>query len=366
MKKKKDILIIVVFSVIIFGLSIAHLALPDQLKSSSERRKLATLPEISLNAVMSSEFSDDLETYLLDQFPLRESFRTVNAITRFYVFQQKDSNDIWLADGHVFKTEYPLNEGQVKYAAGLINRIANTYLEGSQVYYSIIPDKSYFAAEENGYPAIDYDRMVELMNQGVTEASYIDIFDTLTIDDYYRTDAHWSQDRILSTAERLAEGMGVSDVLASPEEYEAHSLYPFYGVYMGQAALPVKPDTLIYLTSPYTESSSVTGLEDTEAPTVYAPDRITNTDGYDVFLSGAQAFLTIECPNAETDRELVIFRDSFGSSIAPLLLGAYSRITLIDLRYFSSKLLPNYITFDGQDVLFLYSTTILNSASLLK
>jgi len=89
-------------------------------------------------------------------------------------------------------------------------------------------------------------------------------------------------------------------------------------------------------------------------------------DGYDIFLSGAQAIQTIEVPNAESDRELIIFRDSFGSSITPLLTGAYSKITLVDLRYIAADFVDQFVEFEDQDVLFLYSTSLFNSGMLLK
>lgn len=59
-------------------------------------------------------------------------------------------------------------------------------------------------------------------------------------------------------------------------------------------------------------------------------------DAYDLFLTGAAAFLILENKNNLGGRELVIFRDSFASSLAPLLMEGYSKITLIDLRYLSS------------------------------
>ena len=77
--------------------------------------------------------------------------------------------------------------------------------------------------------------------------------------------------------------------------------------------------------------------------------------------------LSVENPEGQTGRELILFRDSFGSSLAPLLLGAYDRITLIDLRYIASPYLEQFVQFrEGQDVLFLYSTSLLNSGMLLK
>lgn len=83
-------------------------------------------------------------------------------------------------------------------------------------------------------------------------------------------------------------------------------------------------------------------------------------DKYDIFLSGPTPLISIENKKAQTDKELLLFRDSFGSSIAPLLIENYSKITLIDLRYISNELLEKYIDFNNQDVLFLYSIQVLN------
>ena len=92
----------------------------------------------------------------------------------------------------------------------------------------------------------------------------------------------------------------------------------------------------------------------------------TSMDNYDIFLDGPAALITIENPHAETDKELILFRDSFGSSIAPLFAEAYAKVTLVDLRYLSSDYLSQFVEFGGKDVLFLYSTTILNTSEMLK
>ena len=78
------------------------------------------------------------------------------------------------------------------------------------------------------------------------------------------------------------------------------------------------------------------------------------------------SLLTVESPNARTDRELVVFRDSFASSLAPLLLEGYSRVTLVDIRYLSPTQLGRYLTFTDQDVLFLYSVNVLNNSETIK
>ena len=67
---------------------------------------------------------------------------------------------------------------------------------------------------------------------------------------------------------------------------------------------------------------------------------------------GSVSLLTIENPNADTDRELVIFRDSFGSSSGP---SAGPRLCQGDAGGHPlppSSQMGKYLTFTDQDVLF--------------
>jgi hypothetical protein len=99
---------------------------------------------------------------------------------------------------------------------------------------------------------------------------------------------------------------------------------------------------------------------------MYDLEAFSGGDPYDLFLRGAQPLIVIDNPGAATDRELYMFRDSFSSSLAPLLCAAYRRVTLIDLRYLDSRILPSLVEFaPGSDALFIYSSQILNNESVL-
>ena len=87
---------------------------------------------------------------------------------------------------------------------------------------------------------------------------------------------------------------------------------------------------------------------------------------YDIFLSGATAYEEIINNNIESDKELIIFRDSYTSSFAPLMLNGYKKITLIDLRYGYLEQLMEKIEIKNQDVLFLYSTSLINGSDVLR
>ena len=99
---------------------------------------------------------------------------------------------------------------------------------------------------------------------------------------------------------------------------------------------------------------------------LYNLKKAAGNDAYEIFLSGAAPVVTIENPDAVSGKALVIFRDSFGSSIAPLLVSGYEKITLVDIRYVQSSSVGEFVDFSGCNVLFLYSTILLNNSGALR
>ena len=99
---------------------------------------------------------------------------------------------------------------------------------------------------------------------------------------------------------------------------------------------------------------------------IYNMEKAKGHDAYELFLSGTSALQVIENPAASGEKELLVFRDSFGSSLIPLLVDEYSKITVIDTRYVNSALLGNLVDFHGHDTLFLYSTLILNNSMSMR
>ncbi len=382
--KSRDVILVTVMFVLLFGISLVCWLKPEDNFSESERRVLAKFPEFSVESVLNGKFMADFESYSLDQFPGRDRFRSVKAMASYAIFQKKDNNDIYLVNGHLSKMEYPMQTKMLDYAISHMEKIYNTYLKNndSKCYFSIVPDKNYFLAEENGYLSIDYEEMVAYLNERLYFTEYVDIINLLSIEDYYKTDTHWRQEEITDVAESLKRAMSKTgenvannlDEKESSEKYEADILEknyeikeldsPFYGVYYGQAALPVKPDKLYYLDSHVLEECKVTSYDTGKAveTVIYNMEKAKGNDAYEIFLSGTSALQVIENPNAPEDRELIVFRDSFGSSLIPLLVDEYSEITVIDTRYVNSALLGNLVDFHGQDVLFIYSSLILNNS----
>lgn len=336
-----------------------------QAESEAERRPLKQWPGISMETILDGTFMKKFEDYTLDQFPLRDQFRQVKSLFHYNALQQMDNNDIYIVDGVAAKLLYPLDESRLNLNLRVFENINRTYLVPGKcnVYVTVVPDKGYYLAAENGYLSMDYDKMFELVQKKMPWATHIDITDCLNIDDYYRTDTHWRQEEILPVAQKISEAMGMTQ--PQSEDFTKELVdRPFYGVYYGHAALPMDPEPMYLLRSDLLDGCKVFDFETGQYTDVYNMEKITSKDPYDIFLSGARALLQIQNPNATTDRELIIFRDSFGSSISPLLVQEYATVTIVDLRYISSQMLGQYIEFKGQDVLFLYNTQVLNSTPL--
>ncbi len=353
-------------AVLVSGLCLRSLTDKDKEYSAAERRLLAQMPKASVSRILDGSFMKEFETYVSDQFPYREEFRSLKALTSMKLFCRSDYNKLYEQDGHISKYESVIYKESLDYAGERFQYIYDAYLAGTNtnLYFTVIPDKNWFLAEKSGHPRLDYPLLCAEMQERTPYLQYIDISGLLDENDYYFTDTHWRQERVADVAWYLAESMGRN----AEAEYKINVLPdPFYGVYSGQAAWKSDPDIIRYLTNDTIDSLTVTSYATgkAEESVVYNFDKADGKDSYEFFLSGSEPFLVIENGKAETDAELVLFRDSFGSSLAPLLAEGYRKITVIDIRYVKSAFIGQLIKFDSQDVLFMYSDTLLNNSTAM-
>ncbi len=364
-KKLKNIVTVVLFAVLITGFSLTAILGEKKKYTESERRALEPFPKVNPETVFSGEFSSDFEKYATDNFPLRDYFRRIKNMTELNVFGKEDTNGLYLKEGHISKLEYPENEAMINNAAEKITAIYETYLKGTaeNIYVSVIPDKGKFLADTK--LSLNYDSFEEGFVNKIPFAEHIKISDLLSKDDYYKTDSHWKQEKILPVAEALLSGMGKS---LSESFTEKLLKEDFYGVYAGQLSYYDIKDEIIALQSYSIDHADVTSYDTGKAEKmdIYTMDKLPSKDPYEVFLSGANALIEIENPSALGLGHLIIFRDSFASSLAPLLVSEYEKITLVDTRYIAPSQIANFVDFEGADVLFLYSTSIINNSSMLK
>lgn len=357
-EKNKNIVVSILFFLFLGVFFLLNVFKSDTLISVSERRKLAQFPEISFKTIFDGTFFEKFESYTTDQFVRRDDFRSLKVQLELGI--KHNYNDLYVYNDYIVKQLYPLNENSVTNLSKKVNFIKENYLKNNKIYFSIVPDKNYFI--DQGNLKLDYEKMVTLMKTDLNFAQYLDIFPLLSLDNYYKTDTHWKQETLLNVGAYLAEEM---DFLFT-EGFRLEKITSFLGVYAGQLPGHATYEDINVLQNDVLSQAQVYNYETRKVTEVYDLTKKDDFDKYDIYLSGAVSLMTITNEASLSDRELIVFRDSYGSSLVPLLVTGYKKITLVDTRYISPKILDQYIDFADQDVLFLYSTLLINDSFSLK
>lgn len=278
----------------------------------------------------------------------------------------KKEENYYIENGAIYEKMSDINENVIENNIQKINTICDKYLNNMNVYFSIIPDKEYYLKNSI---STNFNKLENRVKSNLNEkVKYFNISDTLSLNDFYRTDMHWKQENLQDVVEKIEKEMNLN---ISKIDYEEESLGDFYGTYYKEIENSnIEPDELKYLNNSIVENCKVYNSETYKEERVYNLDKVNETrNKYDLFLSGASSIITIINENVKTDRKLILFRDSFGSSIAPLLVDDYKEIVLIDIRYVNYTILDNYIDFGkykGADVLFLYSSRVINKSGIFR
>lgn len=353
--KIKDIVVTIIFLFTVISLFLINVIKEDTDISVAERRKLATMPELTTKSLFDGTYFKKFDSYVTDQFVERDAFRKIKIDIELST--KGEYNNLYLYDDYIIEEIFPLNSNSINNLTNKINYIKDTYLNNnSNIYYTIIPDKNYFV--NNGNLKLDYNKLQDMMKNNLSNINYINIFDKLTLDNYYKTDTHWKEEDLFNVANTIANQMNF-DIT---NNNVVNTITTFNGSYAGRLSVTKDIDTIKTISNTSTLNSSVYNYETKKYTDIYDYTKINSLDKYDIYLSGAVPIIDIINNNTSSDKELIVFRDSYGSSLIPLLIEGYKKITVIDIRYISSKILNKYIDFNDQDVLFMYSILTINNS----
>jgi len=86
---KKSTMVAAALCTLWLGLTAVAWLSPSKTHSDTERRELQQFPELSGESVLSGEFMEGFESFTLDQFPLRDNFRTLKALFHYNLLGQR-------------------------------------------------------------------------------------------------------------------------------------------------------------------------------------------------------------------------------------------------------------------------------------
>jgi len=360
MSKKYSIFITVLFCLFTFGFGAALILSPSRDFSEQENRFLAQFKAPTPDTLRSGKFMEDFEKYVTDQFPLRDQWIQLKAISERSLGKQENNGVYFGTDGQTLFAQFKApTEEELAQRVGFVNSLGQNL--DIPVYFSLVPDKSWVWADylPDYAPNVDDGSTIERAQALCGEnVRFIDLRGALDYDSFYRTDHHWTTMGAMQAYFSLIRdisGGNSGDWYHEPELISDQ----FYGTtYSSSGAAWVKPDS-IYTMIPEGGTKgniTVTGYPE-GAPiesSLYHPEKLAVKDKYAYFLGGNQPLCVIKNPDAANGRLLVI-RDSYSDSLAPFLAEEFQEVHLFDLRY-NNLSLKQYVADNGIDqVLVLYS-----------
>ena len=248
--------------------------------------------------------------------------------------------------------------GTEKEYASFVNQYKEA-LGAKNVYSMVLPTSSSFYLPEN-YANLaysekaDFDSIEESLN-GVIPVDAYNILNAHKDEPIYsRTDHHWQPLGAYYAAEEFALMAGVP--FADISEYEKVTLPGYVGtlyMYTQSATLLNNPEDFVYYKpkTPVTVTQYNTRFENpVVANLLLDPSSMPNSGYYMVFGSDERiVHVNTQCKNG---RNLVIFKDSYGNALLPMLTSSFENIYLCDIRYFDLNAIDFIDSVEATDVLF--------------
>jgi hypothetical protein len=184
---------------------------------------------------------------------------------------------------------------------------------------------------------------------------------------YYYTDHHWTTEGAYLAYQCAADSMGLSEMT----RYESGVICnDFTGSLVSKSGfIPEQKDCIQIFIPEETEEQilyTVTYEKEMEkTASCYQTSYLTSDDPYQVFFGGNHAIVTINT-SLDTERSLLIFKDSYANCFIPFLIDQYRTITVVDPRYYYDDIDILMQTNSYTDVLFLYNVNTLAEDTNLK
>lgn len=358
MKKKFEVLITVSFVVYIFVLSFLFVIIKDKSFSEIENRPLSKMPELNIETLFNKEFEEGFESYVSDQFPLRNSFISLKSYSE-YMLLKKENNGVYIADDDYFIEKF---ESPDKELMGKIAKYINNFSKNYNVYCLVSPTSITINKDKLPY-YVNGDLEEETLNEFYSllddNIVPIDIIDGLKSNSseylFYKTDHHWTTLGAFYAYQEFCKTLSLEPTTIKDYNIEKASS-SFYGTLFSKGNFKfAKPDDINLFTFKDGIDIEVDYVYDNKkSETLYEKEYLDKKDKYGVFLDNNHPLVKIKT-SANTGKRIAIIKDSYAHSFVPFLVSHYEEIHMIDLRLFKGSI-NNYLQENNlEDVVLIYN-----------
>ncbi len=356
----------------VLALSIGFLTSAKKDFSENENRYLQAFPQLTWEAVESGSFMEEINSYLCDHFPFRDLFISLKTRTEILAGRRQIGQVYVGEEGYLIEAyQKPQNTEQI---AGILKTFAEK-LEDQPVEVDLMLVPTAVCIYEDKLPALAFSGLGK--EQLATAAQ---IYETAAIHQidctqalldhkkegaeplYYKLDHHWTTYGAYAGYLAFCREKGLEPVALEDLEMEV-ATKDFRGTIYSKVNDYSRPGEEIKV---YTDPSAALTVfyEDTGETTdsLYALDYVETKDKYSLFLNNLHPLIQITNEKAETDRGLVLIKDSYANSMVPFLIHNFKTIYVFDTRYYKwgpSAFIQEHG--DVTDVLILYNMNTLDT-----
>lgn len=356
--------------VVLLLFSLAMILTGDKKTSIAENRELEQRPNFNVSSFMDGKYSSNYSSYISDQFPNRSGFIKLKA--KFDLLTGKDK-----INGVYIGKEGYLMEGFEKEQSELIRQKADSIKTFQEKHpklrtsVMLVPNKIEIYRDMISSNVPDDSQksyLEEFKGYLGNKVKMVDVYSAFEKSKnaeqlYYKTDHHWTSDGALLGYQTYCKSTGIMPVNTASLT-RALASDSFYGsLYYKNGAEIGNPDN-IYIYAQQGDLQLVTKYYDTKkkVASLYDSSKLKGRDPYEVFTGGNHSQIKIRT-NVESDRKLLIIKDSYANSMLPFLVNNFSEINVIDLRYYTGTIQDILNNNDITDVLVLYNINTFNSDS---
>lgn len=350
------------FGIFILAVLIINFIVPDKGFSQKENRVLASRPAISVSQLTSGKFADGYETYVNDQFFLRDWWITLRAASQRILGNTKENGVFLGKNGYLMEDFTAPSQERLNRTVNAMADFAARHSELPQYALiapnavNILSDKlPALAAATDQNPYLDATASA-LEKAGVT---FVDVRDTLSQHKedniYYHTDHHWTTQGAYFAYLQLAKVLGINSSSIPYDKLPVSK--SFQGTLSAKSGFRAskKEEMDVFLPRDEVPSSVVNYVdEQKKTASFYDTSQLETRDKYAMFFGGNHSKVVITTPTEE-NRTLLIIKDSYANSLVPFLAPFYRKIVLVDPRYFYDDLEELIQVEEIQEVLYLYN-----------
>jgi len=363
--KKYSKSVIVLFLLLVFGFTAVSMVWPDRTFSENENRVLASAPEFSVENLFEGKFMSDYEKYITDQFFLRDEWIQLKTLTEMALNKQ-DINGVYMGkDGYLIERhedseiDFEMLAKSKDYLVQFVERYTKR-LGADKVKVMLVPTASEVLLDKLPPFAEGFNQngMIDEVYASLPEGVAVDVRDILKehADEYiyYKTDHHWTSLGAFYAYQAYCEAKGF-DVPALEDATFTEVSDEFLGTVYSKLNLELSKDSMHTVMLPNTPSKIQMTVDMAEKFNgLYNDEYLSQKDKYSYYLDGNHA-LTEIVSNSEGEGTLLIIKDSYSHCFAPMTLGNYEKVYLVDFRYFNMPISQFMMQYRITDVLVLYN-----------